>query len=224
MRVSENIQEIKNEIPSHVRLVAISKTRPVSDIQEAYDGGQRIFGENKVQEMVPKHDALPDDIEWHMVGHLQSNKVKYIAPFVALIHSVDSLGLLTEINKQALKNNRVIPCLLQMHIAEEETKFGFSEEELMELFVSAEFHSLKNISVAGLMGMATFTSSETQVRNEFKRLVAMFRKLQTGIFSGKSSFRELSMGMSSDYQIAIEEGSTLIRVGTKIFGERDYSK
>ena len=224
MDIKASIRSILSELPSHVKLVAISKTKPASDILAAYDAGQRIFGENKVQEIVPKYEALPKDIEWHMVGHLQSNKVKYIAPFIHLIHSVDSLNLLSEINKQAVRCNRTINCLLQVHIAMEETKFGFSEKELFQLLDSAGFHSLKNVSVTGLMGMATFTDDTEKVRSEFRHLASVFKELKQHKFSNNLEFRELSMGMSSDYQIAVKEGSTMVRIGSNIFGERNYSK
>ena len=199
-------------------MVAVSKTKPNTAILEAYQTGHRIFGENKVQELTEKYESLPKDIEWHMIGHLQSNKVKYIAPFVSLIHGVDSFKLLKEINKRAAQNERVINCLLQIHIAEEDTKFGFDEKEVIELIKSEAFQDLKNIKVVGLMGMATFTDNENQIRKEFKSLKKIFDKLSTLYFQ----LSTLSMGMSGDYQIAIEEGSTMIRVGSSIFGERNY--
>ncbi|HLU84806.1 MAG TPA: YggS family pyridoxal phosphate-dependent enzyme [Vicingaceae bacterium] len=218
MNITKNLQQIKASIPEHVTLVAVSKTKPNEAILEAYQTGQRIFGENKVQELTEKHESLPKDIEWHMIGHLQSNKVKYIAPFVSLIHGVDSFKLLKEINKRAAQNERVINCLLQIHIAEEDTKFGFDEKEVIELIKSEAFQHLKNIKVVGLMGMATFTDDENQIRKEFKSLKKLFDKLQIS----NHQFQILSMGMSGDYQIAIEEGSTMIRVGSSIFGERNY--
>jgi pyridoxal phosphate enzyme (YggS family) len=218
--IKENLLAIKSSIPSHVTLIAVSKTNPNESILEAYEAGQRIFGENKVQELVEKYESLPKDIEWHMIGHLQSNKVKYIAPFVKLIHGVDSLKLLQEINKRAEQNHRIIDCLLQVHIAKEETKFGFDEKEILELLQSNDFHSLKSIRVIGLMGMATNTTDELQIRKEFKSLRTLFSKLNTQY----SSLNTLSMGMSSDYKLAIEEGSTMIRVGSLIFGERIYYK
>ncbi|MBK9193015.1 MAG: YggS family pyridoxal phosphate-dependent enzyme [Crocinitomicaceae bacterium] len=218
--VAQNILEIKKEIPAHVRLIAVSKTKPVSAIQEAYECGQRIFGENKVQELCDKAEILPKDIEWHMIGHLQSNKVKYMAGFVKLIHGVDSLNLLKEIDKQAKKNNRVQDVLLQCYIATEETKFGLSEEELIQILKSEEFKTLRNISVRGLMGMASFTSDENQIRKEFKSLKSLFEKIKTDFFSSDSNFSEISMGMSGDYKIAIEEGSTMVRIGSSIFGTR----
>ncbi|HOP02880.1 MAG TPA: YggS family pyridoxal phosphate-dependent enzyme [Tenuifilaceae bacterium] len=220
MSVATNLQEIKSTLPLNVTLVAISKTHPVEIIMEAYNAGHRIFGENKVQEMVAKYEQLPKDIEWHLVGHLQTNKVKYIAPFVRLIHSVDSFKLLNEINKQAAKNSRVIDCLLQMHIAEEETKFGLSSSELIEILHSNNLKSLQNIRIVGLMGMATFTDNMEQVRKEFKNLKSIFEKMKSDFFSKSDSFSVLSMGMSADYVVAVEEGSTMVRVGSNIFGAR----
>lgn len=201
-------------------LIAVSKTKPASAIQEAYDCGQRIFGENKVQELCDKAEVLPNDIEWHMIGHLQSNKVKYMAGFVKLIHGVDSMSLLKEIDKMAKKNNRVQDVLLQCYIATEESKFGLSEEELIQLLQSDEFQNLKNIAVKGLMGMASFTTDENQIRQEFRTLKLLFDKVKTQFFSSDSSFKEISMGMSGDYKIAIEEGSTMVRIGSSIFGSR----
>ncbi|MBV6484810.1 MAG: Pyridoxal phosphate homeostasis protein [Flavobacteriales bacterium] len=218
MNITANLQQIKSTIPAKVTLVAVSKTYPNTAILQAYEVGQRVFGENKVQELVEKYESLPKDIEWHMIGHLQSNKVKYIAPFVKLIHGVDSLKLLQEINKRAEQNHRIIDCLLQVHIAQEETKFGFDEKEILELLQSNDFHSLKSIRVIGLMGMATNTTDKLQIRKEFKSLRTLFSKLNTQ----NSSLNTLSMGMSNDYKIAIEEGSTMIRVGSSIFGSRDY--
>lgn len=220
MSIAKNLQQIKSTIPKHVALVAVSKTKPNEDILEAYSTGHRIFGENKVQELTTKHDSLPKDIEWHMIGHLQRNKVKYIAPFVHLIHGVDSFKLLKEINKRAAQNNRTINCLLQIHIAQEQTKFGFSEDEVIELLNSDEYKQLKNIKVIGLMGMATFTDNQNQVRSEFKSLKTLFSALLTQ----HPTLNTLSMGMSGDYQIAIEEGSTMVRVGSSIFGKRNYQK
>ena len=218
MNITENLQQIKASIPEHVTLVAVSKTKPNAAILEAYQTGQRVFGENKVQELTEKYESLPKDIEWHMIGHLQSNKVKYIAPFVSLIHGVDSFKLLEEINKRAAQNERVINCLLQIHIAEEDTKFGFDDKEVMELIKSEAFQQLKNIKIVGLMGMATFTDNEQQIRKEFRSLKNLFDKFQIYYLQ----FQILSMGMSGDYQIAIEEGSNMIRVGSSIFGERNY--
>ena len=214
MSIAKNIQQIKSTLPQNVTLVAVSKTKPNEDIIEAYNAGQRIFGENKVQELTDKYESLPKDIEWHMIGHLQSNKVKYIAPFVHLIHGIDSFKLLQEVNKRALQNNRTINCLLQAHIAEEETKFGFNEIEIIELLGSNEFKSLQNVDIIGLMGMATFTDNETQIKKEFMGLKQLFDKLQTSNFK----LQTLSMGMSGDYQIAVECGSTMVRIGSSIFG------
>ena len=219
--IKDNLQEIKNSIPEHVTLVAVSKTKPIADLQEAYDAGQRVFGENKVQEMVTKYDALPKDIEWHMIGHLQRNKVKYMAHFVSLIHGVDSFKTLKEINKQAQKHNRVINCLLQAHIAEEETKFGLSFDEITEIINSEEFNKLQNINVVGLMGMATFTDNEHQIKNEFSSLQNYFNSIKS-ISKDNLQPKILSMGMSGDYQIAIECGSTIVRIGSSIFGVRNY--
>lgn len=216
--IKDNLLSIKNSIPPHVTLIAVSKTNPTQAILDAYEAGQRIFGENKVQELVDKYERLPKDIEWHMIGHLQSNKVKYIAPFVKLIHGVDSLRLLQEINKRAEQNNRIIDCLLQIHIAKEETKFGFDEKEVVEALQSEEFKKMNNIKIVGLMGMATNTDDESQIRKEFKSLKQLFDKLSAFNFQ----LSTLSMGMSSDYKLAIEEGSTMIRVGSSIFGQRNY--
>ncbi|MEE1898131.1 YggS family pyridoxal phosphate-dependent enzyme [Flavobacterium rakeshii] len=220
MSIKENLLSIKEALPSHVTLVAVSKTKPVSDLMEAYNAGQRIFGENKIQEMTDKHKQMPKDIEWHMIGHVQTNKVKYMAPFVNLVHGVDSLKLLKEINKQAKKNDRVINCLLQMHIAEEDTKFGLYEAELNEILESGEFQQMENIKVTGLMGMATFTDSEHQIEKEFGYLKGIFDRLQE--HPERSNFKPetLSMGMSGDYKLAISGGSTMIRVGSSIFGSR----
>lgn len=218
MSIRTNLENIKNKLPNEVTLVAVSKTKPTGDIMEAYEAGHRVFGENKVQEMVQKWEELPKDIEWHMIGHVQRNKVKYMAPFVSLIHGVDSLRLLLEIDKQAKKNNRTINCLLQIHIAEEETKFGLDETELEEILVSEEFKALENVKIVGLMGMATFTSDENQIRKEFAFLKAIYDSLQSKL----PNLNTLSMGMSGDYIIAIEEGSNMIRVGSSIFGARKY--
>ena len=216
MNIKDNTLYLLNELPIEVELVAVSKTKSNTEILESYEAGQRIFGENKVQEMTRKYEVLPKDIQWHMIGHVQSNKVKYMAPFVALIHGVDSLKLLKEINKQALKNNRVINCLLQVHIAKESTKFGLSNMECIEALTAAE--SLKNITIKGLMGMATFTDDQSQVEQEFEGLKQLYDQLAKKY----SEFEILSMGMSGDYQIAIAKGSNMIRVGSKIFGERNY--
>ncbi len=217
MSIKENLLAIKKNIPDTVTLVAVSKTKPMSYIQEAYDEGQRVFGENRVQEMTEKWENMPKDIEWHMIGHLQRNKVKYMAEYVSLVHGVDSPRLLAEINKQAEKHNRVISCLLQVHIAEEDTKFGFNEEELLDLVANEEFKAFKNVKIVGLMGMATFTDNMDQVRREFASLKSLFTKLK----SNYADFTTLSMGMSGDYNIAIEEGSTMVRIGSSIFGSRN---
>lgn len=223
MTIKDTIAAIQQEVGSSVTLVAVSKTHPVELIQEAYDAGQRHFGENKVQEMVDKAALLPNDIHWHMIGHLQSNKVKYIAPFVHLIHGVDSLKLLQTIDKEGRKVSRVIPCLLQLHIAREATKFGFSQDELLALFESGALTSLANVHICGLMGMATFTDDEEQIREEFKLLQSIYRQLKDKWFAHDPRFNTLSMGMSDDYPIAVEQGSNMIRVGSKIFGHRNYS-
>lgn len=223
MSVKDNINNIRGQIPARCKLIAVSKTHSIETIKEAYDSGQRVFGENKVQELTPKYEALPKDIEWHMIGHMQSNKVKYIAPFIHLIHSVDSLSLLKEIDKHARKNNRTISCLLQVHIAEEETKFGFSEAEIFQAFNDGAFKPLTNVKVTGLMGMATFTDDKDQVRKEFSSLRQLFEKLKVSEMPSNVVMEELSMGMSGDYDIAIEEGSTMVRVGSAIFGERSYA-
>ena len=219
MSIRENLLKIKATLPSHVTLVAVSKTKPVSDLMLAYEAGQRVFGENKIQEMTEKWELMPKDIEWHMIGHIQSNKVKYMAPYVSLIHGVDSLKLLEEINKQAQKNNRIIDCLLQLHIAEEETKFGLNEEELSELLQSEIFENLKNIKIVGLMGMATFTENQTQIKKEFNHLKTIFDNNQQPTTQNRH-LTILSMGMSGDYQLAIECGSTMVRIGSSIFGGR----
>ncbi len=217
MSIATNLRRIKSEIPENVCLVAVSKTKTSSDILEAYEAGQRVFGENRVQEMTQKWSELPKDIEWHMIGHVQRNKVKYMAPYVSLIHGVDSLKLLKEINKQAKKEARVISCLLQVHIAQEETKFGFDEHELEALADSEVIQGLSNVKIKGLMGMATFTDNTSQIRKEFTTLRSMFQTLKKDI----PDITELSMGMSGDYIIAIEEGSTMVRIGSSIFGARN---
>jgi hypothetical protein len=219
--IAENLLKIKSELPENVTLVAVSKTKKAGEIMEAYNAGQRIFGENKVQEIASKFAELPKDIQWHLIGHLQSNKVKYISQFISLVHSVDSFKLLEIIDKEALKNNRIIDCLLQVYIADEETKFGFDKNEITAMLASHEFKQLKNIQVVGLMGMATFTDDYAKVKKEFRGLTDFFNNLKSTYFSSNTYFKELSMGMSNDYQIAIEEGSTLIRVGNKIFGGRN---
>ena len=220
--IQEEIQTIKAGLPESVRLVAVSKFHPIEALQEAYEGGQRIFGESKVQEMTQKYEALPKDIEWHFIGHLQTNKIKYIAPYVALIHGVDSYKLLSEINKQAAKAGRIIPCLLQIHIAQEETKFGFSTDECRTMLEEGNWRQLKNVQIAGVMGMGTNTEDEAQIKREFSTLSAFFQEVKETYFREVSSFKEISMGMSDDYPIAIEEGSTLIRIGSRIFGARNY--
>lgn len=224
MNIRKNLDKVRKELEkTECKLIAVSKTYAAETIREAYDEGQRDFGENKVQEIVSKKDLLPEDIRWHLIGHLQSNKVKYIAPFIHLIQSVDSLKLLREINKEGRKNNRMINCLLQIHIAEEESKFGMSFEECEQLLSSAELANLENIQVLGLMGMATFTENCDQVKKEFRKLNVFFKNLKTKPLSKNVSLKELSMGMSGDYKIALEEGSTMVRVGSAIFGQREYT-
>lgn len=226
MSILQNLNTIKSQLPAHVTLVAVSKTKPVADLMEAYNAGQRIFGENKIQEMTDKWEVMPKDIEWHMIGHVQTNKVKYMAPYVSLIHGVDSLKLLQEINKQAAKNNRVIDCLLQVYIAEEESKFGLDEQELEELLkqVQHDKENFKNIRIVGLMGMATFTENKHQIEKEFKHLKTIFDKIAASKDSiSKDTINRvsiLSMGMSGDYQLAISCGSTMVRIGSSIFGSR----
>ncbi|MBU0941152.1 MAG: YggS family pyridoxal phosphate-dependent enzyme [Bacteroidetes bacterium] len=220
MTIANNIKAIKATLPENVTLVAVSKTKPVSDLMEAYETGQRIFGENKIQEMADKWEEMPKDIQWHMIGHVQTNKVKYMAPFVQLIHGVDSLKLLKEINKQAAKNNRVIDCLLQIHIAEEETKFGLDQEELTVILTSTGLQEMHNIKIVGLMGMATFTDNQNQIKKEFQQLKSIFDQAKTQQ-TNNCHLEILSMGMSGDYPIAIDCGSTMIRVGSSIFGGRN---
>ena len=223
MNIQENINELKKDIPANVRLVAVSKFHDVDAILEAYETGHKIFGESRVQELIEKQPSLPNDIEWHFVGRLQRNKVKFIVPFIDCIHSVDSKRLLLQIERQAANVNRVIPCLLQIHIAKEETKTGFTEDECWDFLSKGKWKDLKHIQIAGLMGMATFTDNEETIRGEFKRLKDFFKKIKEHFFADESNFKEISMGMSSDYKTAIEEGSTLIRVGSNIFGEREYN-
>jgi pyridoxal phosphate enzyme (YggS family) len=218
MSIKKQLQELKSVLPKQVTLVAVSKTKPVQDLMKAYDVGQRIFGENKVQEMVEKYQQMPKDIEWHMIGHVQRNKVKHMAPFVDLIHGVDSLKLLSEINKQALKNNRCINGLLQIKIAAEDSKFGMTKNDAIQLMKSSEFKNLKNIKIKGVMGMATFTDDQNKIRKEFETLKSTFSELK----SIEDSMHIISMGMSGDYPLAIECGSTMIRVGSHIFGARNY--
>jgi pyridoxal phosphate enzyme (YggS family) len=219
MSIKQNLLQIKSTLPEHVTLVAVSKTKPVADLMEAYNAGQRIFGENKIQEMADKWEQMPKDIEWHMIGHVQTNKVKFMAPFVSLIHGVDSLKLLEEINKQALKNNRIIDCLLQIYIAEEESKFGLDEKELSELLASPTFKEMKNIQIVGVMGMATFTDNQNQIKKEFSHLKTIFDGLQS-LQTVNCKLQTVSMGMSGDYQLAIACGSTMVRIGSSIFGGR----
>jgi PLP dependent protein len=221
MSIADNIKRLKNETDTiKVQLIAVSKTKPEEEIMEAYDAGQRVFGENMVQELADKYEHLPKDIEWHLIGHLQSNKVKYIAPFVTMIQSVDSLKLLHEIDKHAQKHNRVIDCLLQVYIADEETKYGLGFDETIELLRSEEFSSLKNVRIRGLMGIATNTENEKQIKEEFYELKTFFDGIKQSFFRKEDSFDTLSMGMSSDYKIAIEQGSNMVRLGSTIFGQR----
>lgn len=221
MSIADNLKQYKNEVESDgVKLIAVSKTQSIEAILEAYNAGQRVFGENHVQEMVEKQAQLPADIEWHLIGHLQSNKVKYIAPFVKLIHGVDGIKLLQEINKQAAKNKRVIDCLLQIYIADEDTKFGLGYDEVIELLRSEEYQELKNIRVVGLMGIATNTKNEKQIAIEFHELKVLFDGIKLSFFRKYDAFKEISTGMSADYKIAIEEGSTMVRIGSSIFGKR----
>jgi pyridoxal phosphate enzyme (YggS family) len=219
MSIKDKLLKIKSALPEHVTLVAVSKTKPISDLTKAYNAGQRVFGENKIQEMTEKWEQMPKDIQWHMIGHVQTNKVKFMAPYVSLIHGVDSLKLLEEINKQALKNNRIIDCLLQIHIAEEETKFGLNEDELEDLLVSESFKNLNNIKIVGLMGMATFTSNQNQIKKEFVYLKSIF-DTNKSLSIVNCHLSILSMGMSGDYQLAISCGSTMVRIGSSIFGGR----
>lgn len=220
--IENSLNKIKSNLPEHVELIAVSKTKPIAAIKEAYEAGQRAFGENKVQELTDKYPALPKDIEWHMIGHLQRNKVKYIAPFVHLIHGVDSFKLLKEINKQGAKIDRKIPVLLQFHIAEESTKFGLDMHEAKEILTSEMFQEMKAVAIKGVMGMATFTTDENQIKKEFRSLKLIFDSLKADFFSTEKDFNIISMGMSGDYLLAVEEGSTMVRVGSAIFGERNY--
>jgi len=220
LNIAANIKILKHELPQKVKLVAVSKTKSVNDILEIYNTGQRIFGENRVQELISKKELLPHDIEWHLIGHLQSNKVRYIVPFIGMIHSVDSFKLLKVIDTEALKCGRRVDCLLQVHIAKEETKFGFSPDELKLMLESEEYKKLGSVNICGLMGMATFTDNTDQVRDEFRFLADCFKDMKRKYFKEDVSFTEISMGMSGDYSIAIEEGSTIIRIGSIIFGER----
>lgn len=222
MSIKSNLLDVLSQLPEGVRLVAVSKFNPNEAIMEAYEAGQRIFGESKVQEITEKYESLPKDIEWHFIGHLQTNKIKYIVPYVSMIHGIDSYKLLSEVNKQAEKVGRVIPCLLQIHIAQEETKFGFSFDECREILAREEWKELTNISIQGLMGMATYTDSSKQIETEFCSLNNFFTEIKQEYFAQKQDFKELSMGMSHDFPLAIAGGSTLVRVGSKIFGERIY--
>lgn len=224
MSVQANLANVKAQLPPQVQLIAVSKTHPAELILEAYNEGQRDFGENKVQEMMAKQAILPHDIRWHLIGHLQSNKIKYIAPFVHLIHSIDSYKLLEAVNKEAIKNKRVIDCLLQIYIAKEESKFGFSENELDAMFTTMPWTELTNIRICGLMGMATFTDNQELIKQEFTNLTRIFKQLKSSYFTDKDYFKEISMGMSDDFLIAAKAGSTMVRVGSNIFGTRDYSK
>ena len=222
--IKENLEKIRATLPEGVTLVAVSKTKPVSDIQEAYDAGHRTFGENYPQEMRDKHEVLPQDIQWHFIGHLQTNKIKYIIPYVTLIHSIDTANLLEAVNKEAKKHDRVVDCLLQFHIAQEQTKFGLDLDEARQMLDSEAFKAMENVRICGVMGMATFTDDQVEVRKEFKHLKSIFDTLKTDYFADQPQFKEISMGMSEDYLIAIEEGATMVRVGSKIFGARNYNK
>lgn len=222
MSIAENLKQVLSELPEGVRLVAVSKFHPNEAIEEAYHAGQRVFGESKVQEMTAKYESLPKDIRWHFIGHLQTNKIKYIVPYVALIHGIDSYKLLAEVNKQAAKADRIVNCLLQLHIAREETKFGFSFDECRDMLASNEWKTLKNVRICGLMSMATNTNNVEQIKAEFCSLSSFFREMKAKWFADEESFRELSMGMSHDYHEAIAAGSTLVRIGSNIFGERNY--
>jgi pyridoxal phosphate enzyme (YggS family) len=222
MSISENLAKIKSSIPENIKLVAVSKTKSKEEILEAYNAGHVIYGENKAQELARKYEELPKDIEWHFIGHLQTNKVKYIAPFVHLMHGVDSKKLLKVINKEGRKNNRVIGCLLQFHIAEEETKFGLSVNAAKEILESESYANMNHVKIVGVMGMATFTDDQNKIRSEFQKLKSIFELLKKDYFTDSEDFCEISMGMSDDYGIAIEEGSTIVRIGSKIFGARNY--
>lgn len=222
MDIQANLKEVTAQLPKGVRLVAVSKFHPNESIEEAYKAGQRIFGESREQELATKHESLPQDIEWHFIGHLQTNKVKYIAPYIAMIHAVDSYKLLAEIDKQAAKCNRIIPCLLEIHIAQEESKYGFSFDTCRQMLETGLWKQLKHVSIAGVMGMATNTDDEKEIEKEFRSLTDFFHLLKQSYFAQTDSFKEISMGMSHDYNIAIKCGATLVRVGSKIFGERVY--
>lgn len=224
MNAGDRLLAIKETIPESIMLIAVSKTKSETEMIKVYNCGQRHFGENYVQELVAKQASMPSDIHWHFIGHLQSNKVRFIAPFVHLIHSVDSIKLLREINKEAIKNSRTIDCLLELHIAEEETKNGMSVSEIDNILQSKEFETLQNVRICGLMGMATFTKNQQQIRDEFRSMKQIFDHLKSTVFSQEDCFTELSMGMTDDYQIAIEEGSTMVRIGSAIFGTREYKQ
>ena len=223
MSIADNLKQVLTELPQGVRLVAVSKFHPNEAIEEAYQAGQRIFGESKVQEMTAKYESLPKDIEWHFIGHLQSNKIKYMIPYVAMIHGIDTYKLLAEVNKQAGKAGRTVNCLLQIHVAQEETKFGFSPEECREMLDAGEWKALAHVRICGLMGMASNTDNIEQINGEFRLLSSLFKEIKENWFADSDVFRELSMGMSHDYHEAIASGSTLVRVGSKIFGEREYN-
>ncbi len=222
MSITKNLTEIRQNIPQNVKLICVTKFHSDENIMEAYNFGERLFGESRVQELMEKQPRLPDDIQWHFIGHLQRNKVKYMAPFVELIHGVDSLRLLAEINKQAVRNDRIISCLLQVHIAEEQSKFGFSADELVEIYENNALIEYPSVRICGLMGMATFTDNQDQVRKEFQSLKQLYDKIKSTYEANNLHFTELSMGMSDDYQLGIEEGSTMVRIGSSIFGEREY--
>lgn len=224
MNIKENLENIRKDIPQGVTLVAVSKTKPESDLMEAYNVGQRIFGENKAQEMRLKHQDLPKDIQWHFIGHLQENKIKYIIDYVTLIHSIDSLKLLVEVNKKAQKIDRRVDCLFEMDISHEQSKFGISLQEACEILESMEFKQLNNVRICGLMGIGSITEDINQTRKEFRELKQMFNTLKAKYFSNEDYFKQISMGMTGDYKVAIEEGATIVRIGSKIFGQRDYSK
>lgn len=223
MSIADNLKQVLAELPSGVRLVAVSKFHPNEAIEEAYHAGQRIFGESKVQEMTAKYESLPKDIEWHFIGHLQTNKIKYMIPYVSMIHGIDTYKLLAEVNKQAGKAGRIVNCLLQIHVAQEETKFGFSPEECREMLEGGEWKQLTHVRICGMMGMASNTEDTEQIKSEFRLLNSLFQEFKATWFADSEAFTELSMGMSHDYHEAIASGSTLVRVGSKIFGERNYN-
>lgn len=220
--IGERLNAIKSSLPPEICLVAVSKFHSVESIREAYIAGQRVFGESKAQELVQKKAELPDDIQWHFIGHLQSNKIKYIAPFISMIHSIDSFKLLAEVNKVAARENRIIRCLLQIHVAEEETKFGFSPNECIDMLRGGAWRDLRNVSICGIMGMASFTDNQAQIMEEFNSLSSLFHILKEEFFADNAAFKEISMGMSHDYPLAVKAGSTMVRVGSSIFGERVY--